>query len=157
MPAISDANVDEPGPAIGGPPGIGRAIGCHPFTQALLAGLLIGLLEINCADGGGLIISLYLIAGISLGLRHAGRAWLCWPPLGGSLYPVHVAAILLGRKQPYVEADATLPSPPSECYFPRGLASLAGRPHGEHSRGSAGLNAREHRRYGSSRRRQEPG
>jgi hypothetical protein len=126
MPAISDANVDEPGPAIGGPAGIGRAFGRHPFTQALLAGLLIGLLDINCADGGGWILSLYLIAGISLGLRHAGRAWLCWPPLGGSLYPVHVAAILLGRKQPYVEADVHIAVATLGMLFPVGIGLACG-------------------------------
>ena len=90
MPAISDANVDEPARLNGKPRGIARAIGRYPFTQALLAGLLIGLVDINCADGGGWILGLYLIAGISLGLRHAGRAWICWPPLGGKIVRAHV-------------------------------------------------------------------
>jgi hypothetical protein len=126
MPAISDANVDEPARSIGKPSGIVRAIGRYPFTQALLAGLLIGLVDINCADGGGWILGLYLIAGISLGLRHAGRAWICWPPLGGSLYPIHVAAILLGRKQPYVEADVDVAVDTLGMLFPVGLGLACG-------------------------------
>lgn len=77
----------------------------RPAVEAMVVGLLIGLVDAFTTNTGDATLIAYLLAGIALGVRHAGRAWSCWPPLGLSLYLVHVAAIACGRRPPYVESD----------------------------------------------------
>lgn len=78
----------------------------RPSLEALAVGVALGLWDIHSTGRPGLSLLAYLLAGVVLGARHAGRAWLCWPPLGLSLYVIHLAAIAHGYKQPYVEANA---------------------------------------------------
>jgi len=77
-----------------------------PFLEASAVGVAFGLWDIHSACRPGSSLLAYLLAGVVLGARHAGRAWLCWPPLGLSLYAIHLAAIAHGYKQPYVEANS---------------------------------------------------
>ena len=85
-------------------PGALKALG--PPCEAAVVGVAIGIWDIHSTGNPGMSALAYLLAGVALGARHAGTAWLCWPPLGLSLYAVHLAAIAHGYKQPYVEADS---------------------------------------------------
>ena len=79
-----------------------RAI--QPIGEASLIGPALGFAdscysgELHWTEGA------YFLAGYLMGLRHAGRAWPCWVPLGVGLYLAHVVAITFGRQPPYVEA-----------------------------------------------------
>ena len=75
--------------------------------EGMAIGLVLGLIDIHSTGGYGiLLLFAYVVAGIALGWRHAGRAWQAWVPLGSSLYLVHFAAIAGGYQSPYVEDDA---------------------------------------------------
>jgi hypothetical protein len=75
------------------------------FTESALIGLMIGLSDTLHGDGNSMTGALYLIASLVLGFRNAGRASLCWPPLGVSLFVAHLVAIHYGAKPPFVEAN----------------------------------------------------
>ncbi len=97
------------------------------FTEGTLIGLLIGLVDINSGDGDpGTTFGLYLIAGLVLGFRNAGRASLCWPPLGVSLYIVHLIAIACGRKPPFVESNFRQAAHTLGFYGVAGVSLLVG-------------------------------
>ena len=76
----------------------------QPIGESLLIGSALGLADSRYAGDLDWIIPAYVVAGLGLGYRHAGRAWPCWVPLGVGLYLAHVAAIAFGRQPPYVEA-----------------------------------------------------
>ena len=97
------------------------------FTEGTVIGLLIGLVDINSGDGDPRsTFGLYLIAGLSLGFRNAGRASLCWPSLDVSLYIVHLIAIGCGRKPPFVEGDFRQAAHTLGVYWVAGLGLLVG-------------------------------
>jgi hypothetical protein len=75
--------------------------------EGMAIGLVLGLIDIHSTGANGiLLLFAYVVAGIALGWRHAGRAWQAWVPLGSSLYLMHRAAIAVGYQPPYVEDDA---------------------------------------------------
>jgi hypothetical protein len=103
------------------------ASGLRSFTEGTLIGFLIGLVDINSGDGDpGTTFGLYLIAGLALGFRNAGRASVCWPPLGVSLYIVHLIAIACGQKPPFVESDFRQATHTLGVYGVAGLGLLVG-------------------------------
>ena len=108
------------------PPAIRFRAYFRPFGEALLVGLLIGLGDILHSDSPEWTISPYLLAGVVLGLRHAGRAWPCWPPLGTSLYVVQIAAIACGRKPPYVVASFQAAKGTLWVFFVAGFGLVVG-------------------------------
>ncbi len=72
-----------------------------------MIGLVLGLIDAHSVQGDWFDpLVAYPIAGCALGLRHGGRAWQAWLPLGSSLYLMHRAAMACGYQPPYVEADA---------------------------------------------------
>ncbi|ODT98391.1 MAG: hypothetical protein ABS79_05940 [Planctomycetes bacterium SCN 63-9] len=75
------------------------------LIESTAVGLIYGLADVNRTESSSWILLTLALACVFLGFRHAGLAWICWPPLGLGLYFVHVAAILWGYKQPYVEVD----------------------------------------------------
>jgi hypothetical protein len=77
------------------------------FAEGSLIGLMIGLRDTLHGDDESRAVTgaLYLIASIALGFRNAGRASLCWPPLGVSLFVAHLIAMHFGAKPPFVEAN----------------------------------------------------
>jgi hypothetical protein len=84
-------------------------------------------MDINATqDDAALSIWAYAISGVFMGLRHAGCAWACWPPLGISLYLVHVAAIAGGLKQPYVEVDIPTAATTLGLIYPAGIFIAVG-------------------------------
>ena len=68
-------------------------------------GLTFGLLDIITSGLGLLVPAIYLAVGPRLGWRNPGRSFWAWLILGGSLYPIHLAAIALGRESPFVESS----------------------------------------------------
>jgi hypothetical protein len=90
-------------------------------------GLTLGLIDAHSTDGDLFpTLFAYLIAGFVLGLRHAGRAWPAWVPLGLSLYFVHLAAIACGYRTPYVEEDAEQAIACVLAVWPAGLGLAVG-------------------------------
>ena len=75
------------------------------FTEGALIGLMIGLRDTFHAEDENMTAPLYLVAGLALGFRNAGRASWCWPPLGVSLFVAHLIEIHYGAKPPFVEAN----------------------------------------------------
>lgn len=75
----------------------------QPIGEASLIGLALGFADSRYAGESNWIIPVFFGAGFLLGVRHAGRAWPCWVPLGMGLYFAHIVAIALGRQPPYVE------------------------------------------------------
>jgi hypothetical protein len=94
--------------------------------ESLAVGLAIAFADIHFTGYGIWISPAYLLAGVALGVRHAGQALFCWLPLGVSLYVVHVVTIALGGKQPYVEANARLAEACLDFLTPTGLGLLVG-------------------------------
>jgi hypothetical protein len=92
----------------------------------LAIGLLLGLADSNYAGERDVTSIAYLIGGALLGLRHAGRACPCWPVLGVSLYAVHVVAIALGRKPPYVEENYRFAEMCLLAFIPSGFGLFVG-------------------------------
>src|SRR3954467_4342850 len=75
--------------------------------EGALIGLTLGLTDIHSTNGDSFNSDVAcLIASLVLGLRHGGRSWQAWSPLGWCFYLVHRAAIACGYRPPYVEADA---------------------------------------------------
>jgi hypothetical protein len=98
----------------------------RPFLESLLSGLLIGIADVNNYGPASSTSLAYVLAGIVLGVRHAGRAWPCWLPLGASLYLTHVAAFRYGYRQPYVEASIPAALVTLENVVPAGLGLAIG-------------------------------
>ncbi len=72
-----------------------------------MIGLSLGLVDVHSSDSDSFSpVFAYLVAGFVLGLRHGGRSWQAWLPLGWCFYLMHRAAIAYGYRPPYVEADA---------------------------------------------------
>jgi hypothetical protein len=75
--------------------------------EGMAIGLVLGLIDIHSTGAYWvLLLFAYVVAGIALGWRHAGRAWQAWVPLGSSLYLMHLAAIAGGYQPAFVEDDA---------------------------------------------------
>jgi hypothetical protein len=75
--------------------------------EGTVIGLSLGLIDVHSTDSDSFnAMFAYLIAGLVLGLRHGGRSWQAWLPLGWCFYLMHRAAIAYGYRPPYVEADA---------------------------------------------------
>jgi hypothetical protein len=76
-------------------------------VEAIAIGLPLGLIDVHSKQGDWFDAHLaFLLAGLSPGLRHAGRAWQAWGPLGFCYYLIHRLAIAYGYRPPYVEEDA---------------------------------------------------
>jgi hypothetical protein len=76
-------------------------------VEAIAIGLPLGLIDVHSRQGGWFDAHLaFLLAGVLLGVRHAGRAWQAWGPLGFCHYVMHRLAIAYGYRPPYVEEDA---------------------------------------------------
>ena len=90
------------------------------FGEAALMGLAFAIADVlsSGSHGPGSDGFARLLAGVILGFRHARRAWICWLPLGASLYLVHFVAILGGAKPPHVEADLTAARVALQQIFP---------------------------------------
>jgi hypothetical protein len=88
--------------------------------------LVLGIVESNLEDGAPFVELGYFVAGVLLGLRHAGCAMVCWPFLGGSFYAVHVVAIACGRTPPYVEENYRFAEQCLLMIIPTGLAIMIG-------------------------------
>jgi hypothetical protein len=95
-------------------------------AEGALIGLLIGLLDISSDGNPAQTAGLYLLAGMGLGIRNAGRASYCWAPLGVSLYLVHLIAIACGQKPPFVESSFRQAAYALDCYAVAGLGLLVG-------------------------------
>jgi hypothetical protein len=92
-----------------------------------MVGLALGVIDVHSTNSDWYNPeSAYFIAGIALGLRHAGRAWQAWIPLGGSLYLIHRAAIAYGYSPPYVEADAASALQTLKASWPTGAGLVVG-------------------------------
>ncbi|WP_165251741.1 hypothetical protein [Paludisphaera soli] len=77
-----------------------------PFFEASAVGLIAGIGDVNRSSSAPIEDFAFVACVVFLGARHAGRAWVCWAPLGASFYLVHLAAIARGYQPPYVEPDA---------------------------------------------------
>jgi hypothetical protein len=103
-----------------------RAFGSWAW-EAAAGGLLIALYDVHSSSGDGTTISgAYLAAGVILGWRHARWAWLCWLPLGTSLYLAHLIAIAAGYKPPFVERDYDTALNTLIVLLPAGFGLLVG-------------------------------
>lgn len=90
--------------------------------EGIAVGLLLGLMDVHSTGGDWFnAMTAYLAAGVLLGLRHGGRAWQAWLPLGSSLYVMHRAAIGCGYQPPYVEVDAESAAACLTASWPAGL------------------------------------
>ena len=95
--------------------------------EAAALGLLFGLIDVHSKNGDFFDSgSAYFIAGLALGLRHAGRAWQAWIPLGSGLYVMHRAAIAYGYRPPYVEEDVNFAGQCLLMVWPVSLALIVG-------------------------------
>lgn len=95
--------------------------------EGIVVGAMLGLIDVHSKAGDWLyVIAAYLIAGFILGLRHAGRAWPAWLPLGYCFYQAHLVAISLGYRPPYVEEDAGAAGNCLIVLFPAGLGLALG-------------------------------
>jgi hypothetical protein len=75
--------------------------------EAIAVGLPLGLFEIHSKAGDWFDAGFaFFLVSLLLGLRHGGRAWQAWGPLGFCLYLTHRVAIAHGYRPPYVEEDA---------------------------------------------------
>ncbi len=124
--ANSDIIVCEARSKFQNPP-LSRLIGRHRAVwESLAVGLLLGFTDSNYAGDVKFIFPAYFVAGALIGVRHAGRAFPCWPLLGASLYAVHVVAIACGRKPPYVEENYRIAEQCLGVIIPSGLGIMAG-------------------------------
>ena len=98
----------------------------RPVWEATAVGLLLGFIDCHSSGNPGFTAFAYLICGAILGVRHASRSFLCWLPLGLSLYAVHVVAIAFGSKPPYVEENHRFAEQCLLFIIPSGLGTLAG-------------------------------
>jgi hypothetical protein len=75
--------------------------------EAVAVGLPLGLIDIHSKAGDWFEpLPAFFLAALLLGLRHGGRAWQAWGPLGLCDYLMHRVAIANGYRPPYVEEDA---------------------------------------------------
>ena len=98
----------------------------RPILEATAVGLALGLMDANHAGDGNFSTSAYFLGAFLVGLVHAGRCLPCWPILGVSLYVVHVMAIALGKKPPYVEENHRFAEQCLLAFVPSGLGLMAG-------------------------------
>jgi hypothetical protein len=76
-------------------------------VEGAAIGLAIGLIDVHSTNENWFNISLAVLAtAAAIGLRHGGRSWQAWSPLGWCFYLMHRAAIARGYRPPYVEEDA---------------------------------------------------
>jgi hypothetical protein len=76
-------------------------------VEGAVAGLSLGLIDVHSTNGDFFDATIaFLVAAFALGLRHGGRSWQAWSPLGWCFYLMHRAAIACDYRPPYVEADA---------------------------------------------------
>jgi len=108
------------------PPDLGVPALARPLVEAIAAGSLIGLVDIFLSESSGWSLTAVFVAGVALGVRHAGRAWPCWAPLGVGLYAVHVVAIACGRRPPFVEASFQAARETLFLVFPAGIGLVLG-------------------------------
>ena len=100
---------------------------CQPAIEGIAISLPLALIDVHSKRGDWYDPLLaYLVAGFVLGLRHAGRAWQAWIPLGYSFYLMHRAAIACGYQPPYVEMDAASAVSSLIVSWPAGLGLLLG-------------------------------
>ena len=67
-----------------------------------------------------------LAAAVAIGLRHGGRSWQAWSPLGWCFYLMHRAAIARGYRPPYVEEDVNWAILSLYVLWPAGLGLALG-------------------------------
>lgn len=90
-------------------------------------GTVLGLIDIHSDNEDWFNPDLaYLVAGLVMGLRHGGRSWQAWSPLGWCFYLMHRAAIAHGYRPPYVEADADKAILSLYVLWPAGLGLAVG-------------------------------
>jgi hypothetical protein len=95
--------------------------------EATVIGLSLGLVDVHSTNSDSFNpILAYLVAGLVLGLRHGGRSWQSWLPLGWCFYLMHRAAIACGYRPPYVEADADSALLSLYVLWPAGLGLALG-------------------------------
>jgi len=95
--------------------------------EGIAIGATLGLIDVHSTDGDWFDAKFaYLLAGFVLGLRHAGRAWQAWIPLGLCFYLIHRVAIAYGYRPPYVEADADSALVSFLVLWPAGLGLALG-------------------------------
>jgi hypothetical protein len=98
-----------------------------PAIEGTVIGLTIGLIDIHSADEDWFNSLLaYLVVGFVLGLRHSGRSWQAWCPLGWCFYLLHRVAIAGGYRPPYVEDDANKAILSLIVLWPAGLGLAVG-------------------------------
>jgi hypothetical protein len=96
-------------------------------VEAIAIGLPLGLIDVHSKQGDWFNGHLaFLLAGLLLGLRHAGRAWQAWGPLGFCYYLMHRLAIAYGYRPPYVEEDARSALLSFVILWPTGLGLALG-------------------------------
>jgi hypothetical protein len=92
-----------------------------------LVSLLLGLIDVHSKDGDSFNPMLaYVVAGLVLVMRHGGRSWQAWLPLGWCFYLMHRVAIACGYQPPYVEADADSALSSLYVLWPAGLGLALG-------------------------------
>jgi hypothetical protein len=75
--------------------------------EGTVIGLALGLIDIHSTNADWFnALFAYLVVAFVLALRHGGRSWQAWCPLGWCFYLMHRVAIARGYRPPYVEADA---------------------------------------------------
>jgi hypothetical protein len=95
--------------------------------EGTVIGLLLGLIDVHSTNDDWFNSWFaYFVAGFVLGLRHGGRSWQAWLPLGWSRYLMHRAAIAYGYRPPYVEADADSAMMSLLVLLPAGLGLALG-------------------------------
>ncbi len=98
----------------------------RPILESMAVGLVLGFVDANYAGDTNFSFPAYFLGGILIGLIHAGRCLPCWPILGLSLYVVHVVAIALGKKPPYVEENFRFAEQCYGAFVPSGFGLMAG-------------------------------
>lgn len=96
------------------------------FLEAAVVGGILGTIDVFSTETMPWMLLVYCGFGALLGCRHAGQAWVCWVPLGFSMYAVHVVAILLGQQPPYVEATTVAARQQTLFLWPTGFGLLNG-------------------------------
>ncbi|QEH32340.1 hypothetical protein OJF2_08100 [Aquisphaera giovannonii] len=95
-------------------------------VEATAVGLAYGIADTRISGDEGRHFLAFLAAGVALGFRHAGRAMLCWLPLGVGLYLAHVVAIARGARPPFVEENVRFSEACLFALIPAGLSLMLG-------------------------------
>jgi hypothetical protein len=96
-------------------------------AEGAALGSAIGLIDIHSTNENGFNTSLAVLAtAAAIGLRHGGRSWQAWSPLGWCFYLMHRAAIARGYRPPYVEEDANWAILSLYVLWPAGLGLALG-------------------------------